>query len=80
MGLDSKCEFTLLPSCWGFSFALERGVSHHSCSSVVQPPLQRLLPCWGFFALGRGVSLHEQKPLVQFSHSVMPGYLRPRGL
>ena len=25
----------LLPSCWGFSFALGRGVSPHSCSSAM---------------------------------------------
>ena len=30
----------LLPSCWGFSFALEHGVSPHSCSSAMQPLLQ----------------------------------------
>ena len=27
----------LLPSCWGFSFALGHGVSPHSCSSATQP-------------------------------------------
>ena len=27
MGFDSKCDFAPLPSCWGFSFALEHGVS-----------------------------------------------------
>ena len=26
-GFDSKCNFVPLPSCWGFSFALGRGVS-----------------------------------------------------
>ena len=26
-GIDSKCNFTPLPSCWGFSFALACGVS-----------------------------------------------------
>ena len=30
----------LLPSCWGFSFALGRGVSPQSSSSATQPPLQ----------------------------------------
>ena len=29
-----------LHSCWGFSFALGHGVSPHSCSSAMQPPLQ----------------------------------------
>ena len=33
MELDSKCEFALLSSCWGFSFALGRRLSPHSCSS-----------------------------------------------
>ena len=49
---------TLLPSCWGFSFALEHGVSPHSCSSAMQPLLQRLPSCWGFSDLGHGLSLH----------------------
>ena len=30
----------LLPSCWGFSFALGRGVSPQSSSHAMQPPLQ----------------------------------------
>ena len=34
MGFDFKREFTLLQFCWGFSFALECGVSPHSPSSV----------------------------------------------
>ena len=34
MGFDSKHESTLLPSCWGFSFALGCGVSPHSQSST----------------------------------------------
>ena len=38
----------LLPSFWGFSFALGRAASSHSRSSAVQPPLQRLPSCWGF--------------------------------
>ena len=33
MGFDSKHEFPLLPSCWGF-FALGHGVSPYSCSSA----------------------------------------------
>ena len=27
-------------SCWGFSFAFERGISPQSYSSTMQPPLQ----------------------------------------
>ena len=38
----------LLPSFWGFSFALGCGVSPQSHASAEQPPLQRLPPCWGF--------------------------------
>ena len=30
----------LLPSCWGFSFAIGRGISPQSCSSTVQLQLQ----------------------------------------
>ena len=38
----------LLPSFWGFSFALGCGVSPQSHASAEQPPLQRLPSCWGF--------------------------------
>ena len=31
----------LLPSCWGFSFALGPGISPQSRSNTLQPPLQR---------------------------------------
>ena len=50
MEFDSKCEFALLPSCLGFSFALGLGVSPHSL-------LHRLPSYWDFFDLGCGVSL-----------------------
>ena len=33
-GLILNGNPSLLPSCWGFSFALGRGVSPHSCSST----------------------------------------------
>ena len=33
-GLILNTNLPLLPSCWGFSFALGRGVSPHSCSSA----------------------------------------------
>ena len=33
-GLILNVNLPLLPSCWGFSFALGRGVSPHSCSST----------------------------------------------
>ena len=55
----------LLPSCWGFSFALGCGVSPQSCSIAAQPPLQCLPSCWGFSALGCGVSLHTTQPPLQ---------------
>ena len=45
MGFDSKWDFTPLPSCSGFSFALEHGVSPQSHSSAMQPLLQHL-PSW----------------------------------
>ena len=35
-------NFPLLPSCWGFSFALGHGVSPHGWSREVQPPLLTL--------------------------------------
>ena len=34
-GLSLNVILLLLPSCWGFSFALGRGVSPHSCSSAM---------------------------------------------
>ena len=55
-GLILNTNSPLLPSCWGFSLALGSGVSPQSCSSTVQPPLQRLPSCWGFSDLGRGVN------------------------
>ena len=55
----------LLPSCWGFSFALVCGTSPQSCSSTTQPLLQRLPSCWGFSALGRGVSPHSCSSATQ---------------
>ena len=58
VGFDPNVISPLLPSCWGFSFALEHGVSPHSCSSAMQPLLQRLPSCWGFSDLGHGLSLH----------------------
>ena len=56
-GLILNVISPLLPSCWGFSFALGHGVSPQSCSSTVQPLLQCLPSCWGFSALGRGYLL-----------------------
>ena len=51
-GLILNINSPLLLSCWGFSFALGRGVSPRSCSSTTQPLLQRLPSCWGFSDLG----------------------------
>ena len=55
----------LLPSCWGFSFALVCGTSPQSCSSTTQPLLQCLPSCWGFSALGCGVSPHSCSSTTQ---------------
>ena len=41
-GLILNVNSPLLPSCWGFSCALGRGVSIHGCSSEVQVPLLTL--------------------------------------
>jgi len=35
MGFDSKSDFTLLPSCWAFSFAFGCGVSFLVGSNIV---------------------------------------------
>ena len=42
-GLILNVILPLLPTCWGFSFALGCGISPHSCSSNKQLPLQDLL-------------------------------------
>ena len=55
-GLILNVNSPLLPSCWGFPFALGHGVSPHSCSSTEQPPVQCLPSCWGFSYLGHGIS------------------------
>ena len=55
-GLILNVISPLPPSCWGFSFALEHGVSPQSHSSTTQLSLQHLLSCWGFSALERGMS------------------------
>ena len=49
-GLILNAISQLLPSCWGFSFALGCGVSPEIHSSAVQPPLQCLPSCWSFSA------------------------------
>ena len=50
-------------TCYGFSFALGRGVCPQSCSNTTHLPLQCLPSCWGFSALRRGVSPHSFKAL-----------------
>ena len=57
MGFDSKREFTPLPSCSGFPFALRCVISSHSCSTSMQPLLQRLPSCWVTLTLDVGYLL-----------------------
>ena len=57
-GLIPNVNFPLVPSCWGFFFALGHGVSPYRCSSAGQPPLQHLPSCWHFSELGLGVCPH----------------------
>ena len=63
----------LLPSCWGFSFALEHGVSPHSFSRATWPLLQRLPSCWGSSDLGRGVS--PSRPLQRHTDVCSNSYV-----
>ena len=65
LGLILKVNLPLIPSFWGFSFALGCGVSPHSCFSTVQSPLQCLPSCWDFSDLGHGVSPHGQSSEAQ---------------
>ena len=77
-GLILKVKLPLIPSCWGFSFALGHGVSPHSPFSTVQPPLQCLPSCWGFSDLGHGVSPHGHSSEAQLLLLTLDvGYLLP---
>ena len=65
-GLILNTNLPLLPSCWGFSFALGCGVCSHSCSPSY----------WGFSDLGRAVSPHScsskaQSPLLSLNMSYL---------
>ena len=59
-GLILNAISSLLPSFWGFSFALGHEVSLQSCSSAAQLLLQCLLYFWGFSAFGHGVFPHSR--------------------
>ena len=74
-GLILNVIFPLLPSCWGFSFALGHEVSPQSCSSMAKSLLQCLASCWGFSTLGHGVSPHSHSSATQPSlqHLECPG-------
>ena len=76
LGLILKVNLPLIPSFWGFSFALGCGVSPHSCFSTVQSPLQCLPSCWDFSDLGHGVSPHGCSSEVQLLLLILDvGYL-----
>ena len=60
-----KVNSPILPSCWGFSFALGHGLSLQSHFSAMQPPFQCLPSCWGFSDLGHRVSPHSHSSAVQ---------------
>ena len=64
-GLILNTNLPLLPSCWGFSFALERGISPHSCFSAY---------CLTGFFLTLDVGyLHTARPV---KHSRCPDLVR----
>ena len=64
-GLIIKLILPLLPSYWGFSFALGCEVSPQSHSSATQPLLQHLASSWAFCTLGHGVSPHSHSSAMQ---------------
>ena len=66
-GLILNMISPLLPSCWGFFFALGRRLSPHSRSSTVQPPLQHLMSGWGFSALECMLSPSSPSSAAQLS-------------
>ena len=81
-GLILHMNSPLLPSCWGFSFALGYGV----CSSTVQPPLQHLPSCWAFSDLDCGISTHScsraaqpllQRHICKFKIVISSGWFHP---
>ena len=84
-GLILNVISPLLPSCWGFSFALGHEISPQSHSSAAQPLLQHLLSCWGFSVLGPGVSPHScssatQSMLQCRSHEIKRRFLLGRNV
>ena len=84
-GLILNMTSPLLPSCWGFSFALGHEISPQSHSSAAQPLLQHLLSCWGFSVLGPGVSPHScssatQSMLQCRSHEIKRRFLLGRNV
>ena len=64
-GLILNVNLPLLPSCWGFSFALGCWVSPQSCSSTRKLLLQHLPSYQGFSGLGCGVSHHGRPSEAQ---------------
>ena len=68
-GLILSVILPLLQSFWGFSFAPGYWVSPQSCSRAAQLLLQHLPSCWGFSALGHGVSPHSH------SQDTHPSYI-----
>ena len=54
MGFDSKHDFALLPSCWGFSFALGHGVSFFWWDPRFSLMAASIYSsCWGLHGSGR---------------------------
>ena len=64
-GLILNANSPLLPSLWGFSFALGSGVSLRSHSSITQLPLRCLTSCWGFSDLGHAISSLSHSSAMQ---------------
>ena len=82
MEFDSKRDFALLPSCWGFSFALGHGVSFFLVISNILLNgsiriLQSLRPPWVMQAgMGRGSLLLQGLGPARGSHREGPGALQ----
>ena len=64
-GLILNANSPLLPSLWGFSFALGSGVSLRSHSSIMQLPFQCLTSFWGFSDLRHGISYLSHSSAMQ---------------
>ena len=80
MGFDSKCDLSLLPSCWGFSFALGHEVSF--LGGIQHSPLDGCSAgSCNFGVLADKMSTHHSTPSSlllhpKYCHCIISAYHR----